>query len=122
MLIPADKTLAAALPAGVLRDPSPAYTEEPRGRYHGQAGLVAAPRDTQECAAIIRACAEARVPVVPRGGGTGLVGGQVMTDGPAPLNPVDGADDSDSRHLCRGRGDDRRIGRDDAGGAAGGGG
>ncbi|WP_408593215.1 FAD-binding oxidoreductase [Paracoccus marcusii] len=85
MLIPADKTLAAALPAGVLRDPSPAYTEEPRGRYHGQAGLVAAPRDTQECAAIIRACAAARVPVVPRGGGTGLVGGQVMTDGPAPL-------------------------------------
>lgn len=85
MLIPADKTLAAALPAGVLRDLSPAYTEEPRGRYHGQAGLVAAPRDTQECAAIIRACAAARVPVVPRGGGTGLVGGQVMTDGPAPL-------------------------------------
>ncbi|CAM3215464.1 FAD-binding oxidoreductase [Paracoccus nototheniae] len=85
MLSPADRALAALLPAGVLRDPGPAYTEEPRGRWQGQAGLVAAPRDTYECAAIIRACAAARVAVVPRGGGTGLVGGQVMPDGPAPL-------------------------------------
>ncbi|MFN3525351.1 MAG: FAD-binding oxidoreductase [Paracoccus sp. (in: a-proteobacteria)] len=85
MLKPADDRLAARLPAGVLREVSPAYTQEPRGRYHGQAGLVAAPRDAQECAAIIRACRDARVPVVPRGGGTGLVGGQIMPDGPAPL-------------------------------------
>lgn len=84
-LIPADAALAARLPQGVLRDPAPAYLEEPRGRWLGQAGLIAAPRDTGECAAIIRACAEARVPVVPRGGGTGLVGGQVMPQGPAPL-------------------------------------
>ncbi|WP_410218120.1 FAD-binding oxidoreductase [Paracoccus sp. (in: a-proteobacteria)] len=81
----ADAALAAHLPQGVLRDPSPSYLEEPRGRVLGQAGLIAAPRDTEECAAIIRACAEARVAVVPRGGGTGLVGGQVMADGPAPL-------------------------------------
>ncbi|TGN67825.1 FAD-binding oxidoreductase [Paracoccus liaowanqingii] len=85
MLTPADASLAARLPQGVLRDPGPAYTEEPRGRLKGQAGLVAAPRDVQECAAIIRACATARVAVVPRGGGTGLVGGQIMSDGPAPL-------------------------------------
>lgn len=85
LLNPADDRLAARLPAGVLREVSPAYTQEPRGRYHGQAGLVAAPRDAQECAAVIRACAEARVPVVPRGGGTGLVGGQIKPDGPAPL-------------------------------------
>lgn len=84
-LNPADKRLAARLPQGVLRDSAPAYLEEPRGRWQGQAGLIAAPRDVEECAAIIRACAEARVPVVPRGGGTGLVGGQVMPDGPAPL-------------------------------------
>ncbi|MFN3276131.1 MAG: FAD-binding oxidoreductase [Paracoccus sp. (in: a-proteobacteria)] len=85
LLNPADDRLAARLPAGVLREVSPAYTQEPRGRYHGQAGLVAAPRDAQECAAVIRACAEARVPVVPRGGGTGLVGGQIKPDGAAPL-------------------------------------
>jgi FAD/FMN-containing dehydrogenase len=85
MLNAADQAFAAMLPQGVLRDPSPRYTEEPRGRFHGQAGLVAAPRNAEEAAAIIRACAKACVPVVPRGGGTGLVGGQVMSDGPAPL-------------------------------------
>ena len=77
--------LEAALPAGVLRPVTPAYLEEPRGRYHGQAGAVAAPRTVDEVAAVVRLCAEARVGIVPRGGGTGLVGGQVMAAGPAPL-------------------------------------
>ncbi|UXU76193.1 MULTISPECIES: FAD-binding oxidoreductase [unclassified Paracoccus (in: a-proteobacteria)] len=85
MLNPADESLAARLPAGVLRPVTPAYVEEPRGRYHGQAGLVAAPRSTAEVAQIVRACAAARVGIIARGGGTGLVGGQVMTHGPAPL-------------------------------------
>lgn len=85
MLNPADDALAARLPDGVLRPVAPAYLEEPRGRYLGRAGLVAAPRTTEEVAAVVRACAEARVGIVPRGGGTGLVSGQVMPDGPAPL-------------------------------------
>lgn len=84
-LNPADDRLAAQLPQGVLREVSERYLDEPRDRLRGQAGLVAAPRDTEEVAAIIRACARASVPVVPRGGGTGHVGGQVMPDGPAPL-------------------------------------
>jgi FAD/FMN-containing dehydrogenase len=33
----------------------------------------------------VRACAAARVGIVPRSGGTGLVGGQVLPDGPLPL-------------------------------------
>ncbi|RDW14154.1 FAD-binding oxidoreductase [Paracoccus thiocyanatus] len=85
MLNAADDALAARLPQGVLRDVTPAYLEEPRGRYLGRAGLVAAPRSTDEVAAVVRACAAARVGIVPRGGGTGLVAGQVMPDGPAPL-------------------------------------
>ncbi len=85
MLNPADETLAARLPDGVLRPVAPAYLEEPRGRYFGRAGLVAAPRNTDEVAAVVRACAAARVGIVPRGGGTGLVSGQVMPEGPAPL-------------------------------------
>jgi len=84
-LNPADENLAARLPAGVLRPVTPAYLEEPRGRYAGQAGLIAAPRSTEEVAAVVRACAAARVGIVTRGGGTGLVGGQVMPEGPAPL-------------------------------------
>ncbi|MDO5705065.1 MAG: FAD-binding oxidoreductase [Paracoccus sp. (in: a-proteobacteria)] len=84
-LNPADERLARVLPQGVLREVSAAYLDEPRGRYVGRAGLVAAPRDLDEVAAVVRACAAARVAVVPRGGGTGLVAGAVMPDGPAPL-------------------------------------
>ncbi|WP_112873929.1 FAD-binding oxidoreductase [Paracoccus endophyticus] len=85
MLNPADDRLAAALPAGVLRPVEDRYLDEPRGRHRGQGGLVAAPRSVDEVAAIVRACAAARVAIVPRGGGTGLVAGSVMPDGPAPL-------------------------------------
>ncbi len=77
--------LAAALPDGRLHAPEPRYLEEPRGRWAGQAGAVAVPRSTAEVATILRACHHARVPVVPYGGGTGLVGGQLSTGGALPL-------------------------------------
>jgi FAD/FMN-containing dehydrogenase len=89
MLNPCDDAflarLAAALPQGTLAPPEPRHLEEPRGRWQGRAGGVARPRTTAEVAAILSLCHAARVGVVPWGGGTGLVGGQVMTDGPAPL-------------------------------------
>jgi FAD/FMN-containing dehydrogenase len=78
-------SLAALLPVGALRATDARYLDEPRGRWAGQGGAVALPRTTGEVATIIRACAAARVGVVPWGGGTGLVGGQLMPDGPAPL-------------------------------------
>lgn len=84
-LNPADDSLASALPSGVLRPISDTYLEEPRRRWRGIAGLVAAPRTVEEVAAIVRLCAARRVGIVTRGGGTGLVGGQVMAEGPAPL-------------------------------------
>jgi FAD/FMN-containing dehydrogenase len=61
------------------------YLVEPRGRLHGRAALVARPGSVDEVAEIVRRCAAARVAVVPYGGGTGLVGGQVMTEGPIPV-------------------------------------
>lgn len=70
--------LARALPAGCLVEPGPAWLTEPRGRWQGRAGVVARPRSTEEVATILRLCHAARVAVVPYGGGTGLVGGQVM--------------------------------------------
>lgn len=42
---------------------------------------VVAPGSTAEVSAILRACDEARVPVVPRGGGTGYTGGAVPVRG-----------------------------------------
>ena len=48
-LNPADTAFAARLgadlPPDVLRSPDARYLEEPRGRYAGQAGLLALPRD-----------------------------------------------------------------------------
>ncbi len=89
MLTPADERFAAVLaerlPEDRLRRPEPRHLEEPRGRWQGAGGLLALPRSTAEVATIISACAEARVGVVPLGGGTGLVGGQVLPEGPAPV-------------------------------------
>ncbi|MDX2484931.1 MAG: FAD-binding oxidoreductase [Pseudodonghicola sp.] len=88
-LNPADESFAArlrqTLPEAVFRPTEPRYLEEPRGRWAGQCGVLALPRDATEVSALVTAAAAARVPVVPYGGGTGLVGGQVMPDGPAPL-------------------------------------
>jgi FAD/FMN-containing dehydrogenase len=88
-LNPADSAfearLRAAFPDDMLREVAPRYLEEPRGSWAGTAGLLALPRDTEEVARIVALAAEARVPVLPYGGGTGLVGGQIVPEGPAPL-------------------------------------
>lgn len=89
MLNPADADFLAALrtvvPPETVRDAEPRYLEEPRGVMHGHAAAVATPENTEHVAAIVRLCNAHRVGIVPYGGGTGLVGGQVMPDGPAPL-------------------------------------
>ena len=46
-----------------------------RRRRHGRAAAVARPNSTDEVARVVRACAEARAPIVPQGGNTCLVGG-----------------------------------------------
>jgi len=46
-----------------------------RKRYTGRPLAVVKPASTEEVAAIVRACAETRTPIVPQGGNTGLVGG-----------------------------------------------
>jgi FAD/FMN-containing dehydrogenase len=89
MLNPADPAflshLETLLPPGTLRPVAPRYVEEPRGRWRGVAGAVACPASVEEVAVTVRACGAARVGIVPWGGGTGLVGGQVTTEGPLPL-------------------------------------
>ncbi len=77
--------LAAIVPPQAIRDVSPAYLEEPRGRWQGQAIAIVAPSSAAEVAAVLRLCAQTGTPVIPYGGGTGLVGGQLAEDGTAPL-------------------------------------
>ncbi|MDK3073288.1 FAD-binding oxidoreductase [Sedimentitalea sp. JM2-8] len=88
-LNPADDAFAAqlreTLPDDVLRPAEGRYLEEPRGLYHGRSGLLALPRSVEEVSRLVAAAQAARVGVVPFGGGTGLVGGQTLPEGPAPL-------------------------------------
>ena len=78
------QALEAAAP-GAVADAAPAYLEEPRGRVAGQAGSLVRPRTTGDVAAIVRLAAQERVPIVPYGGGTGLVCGQVQSDNPGAI-------------------------------------
>ncbi|MGR3661914.1 MAG: FAD-binding oxidoreductase [Paracoccaceae bacterium] len=77
--------LRSQLPEATFREVSPRYLEEQRGLFQGQAGAVFAPATVDDVATIIRAASAASVGVVPYGGGTGLVGGQVMQEGPLPI-------------------------------------
>jgi FAD/FMN-containing dehydrogenase len=63
----------------VLTDPAlfAHAVEEPRSLYHGKALALVRPSSTSEVAAILKHCHSARLAVVPQGGNTGLVGGQI---------------------------------------------
>ena len=73
-------------PTAVVTDPAALapFLDEQRGRFRSRAGAVIRPSSTGEVAAAVRLAAEARVPIVPQGGNTGLVGGAVAeVDRPA---------------------------------------
>jgi D-lactate dehydrogenase (cytochrome) len=53
------------------------YLSEQRGLWHGSTPLVLRPSSVEQVASIVRICAEARLPIVPQGGNTGLCGGGV---------------------------------------------
>ena len=80
---PSDETLDALVRiVGVdhaVRDPGAMtpYLVEWRDRYFGNAALVLKPGSTAEVAAIMKRANETRTAIVPQGGNTGLVGGQI---------------------------------------------
>src|SRR4051794_10120779 len=81
--------LRAALgPAHVLTDPDlrAPYETDWTGRFSGTALAVARPANTEQVAAVVRACAEHGVALVPQGGNTGLVGGGVPRGGEVLLS------------------------------------
>jgi len=66
-------------PAHALRsgaDVAP-YEREPRGLFPGRTPLVLKPGSVEEVSRILKLATETGTPVVPQGGNTGLVGGQV---------------------------------------------
>jgi FAD/FMN-containing dehydrogenase len=91
MSIPAD-TIArlkdAAGAKGFSEDPQEIapHLVEWRGKYRGRSPLLLKPADTETVSAILAICNETYTPVVPQGGNTGLVGGQIPTDGEVLLS------------------------------------
>jgi FAD/FMN-containing dehydrogenase len=57
------------------------YLTDWRGRFHGNAQAVVRPGSTHEVADVVRACADARVPIVAQGGNTGQCGGATPQPG-----------------------------------------
>lgn len=64
---------------GLVRDEAglARYNTPPWGEHRGGARLVVRPATTVQVAACVRLCAERRIGIVPQGGGTGFVGGQL---------------------------------------------
>ena len=90
-------------PAGLIRadgDMEP-YLVEDRGLYLASAIAIARPSSVEEVVFVVKACAEAGIPITPQGGNTGLVGGQTSFGGILlslqrlasirSVDPVDGA-------------------------------
>jgi FAD/FMN-containing dehydrogenase len=57
-----------------------AYAEDWRRLYQGRTSAVIRPASTAELAAVVAACAEAGVALVPQGGNTSMVGGAVPAE------------------------------------------
>ena len=75
-------------PALYLDDPADTarYARDWIGKYVGTAPLVVRPRSTEEVVAVLTACSELDVPVVPQAGNTGMVGGGVPRAGEVVLS------------------------------------
>jgi FAD/FMN-containing dehydrogenase len=80
---PSEETLDALVrivgESHAIRDPGAMtpHLIEWRDRYVGKAALVLQPGSTEEVAAILKRANETRTAIVPQGGNTGLVGGQI---------------------------------------------
>jgi FAD/FMN-containing dehydrogenase len=74
-----DRLKAAVGPSGFTDDPTDMapHLREWRNRYPGNTPLVLRPGSVQEVSTVVRICHDADVGVVPQGGNTGLVGGQI---------------------------------------------
>ena len=55
------------------------YQSEPRGLFTCSEGMLLVPTTTLEVSEIVTHCNSLGIPVIPFGGGTGLVGGQIYT-------------------------------------------
>ncbi|HTT97296.1 MAG TPA: FAD-binding oxidoreductase [Rhizomicrobium sp.] len=62
------------------------HVEEWRGSYKGNTPLLLKPATTEEVSRALAICNETNTPIVPQGGNTGLVGGQIPFNGEVLLS------------------------------------
>src|SRR5262249_18516196 len=63
------------------RDAQAPYLTEPRDMFRGRSPVVLRPGSVAEVAAILKLASESSTAIVPQGGNTGLVGGQIPQHG-----------------------------------------
>jgi FAD/FMN-containing dehydrogenase len=75
-------------PKGFAEDPQEIapHLVEWRSKYQGHTPLLLKPHSTAEVSRILAICNETRTPIVPQGGNTGLVGGQIPFAGEVLLS------------------------------------
>jgi D-lactate dehydrogenase (cytochrome) len=81
------------------------YLIEGRGLYHGRTSMLLRPGSVAEVAAILKLANETKTPLVPQGGNTGLVGGQIPFDGElllslTRLDKIREVDPSSNAMIC----------------------
>jgi FAD/FMN-containing dehydrogenase len=80
-----------------------------RGRYTGRALALASPASTAEVSALVKLCAEHRIPIVPQGGNSGMSGGATPDDSGAAvllslrrMNVIRSIDPQAGEAVCEG--------------------
>ena len=77
-----EKDLRNVLPETAFPTVSAKYLTEPRNKFYGNSGFLVAPETTEQVAYVVAKANADRIGVVPFGGGTGLVGGQIFISDP----------------------------------------
>ncbi|KAG8933028.1 hypothetical protein FRC02_000215 [Tulasnella sp. 418] len=76
-ILPSTSILSTLGPFNHAVEELAAYNSDWMGKYHGKSKCVLKPKTVEEVSKILKWCWERRIPVVPQGGNTGLVGGSV---------------------------------------------
>ena len=73
------------LSPGVVSTVPDQYLLEPRSRWRGISPILMSPANVKEVSTILSSANSENIPIIPYGGGTGLVGGQIQDRGPAGI-------------------------------------
>jgi FAD/FMN-containing dehydrogenase len=80
VLVEGLKTIIGAQYVLTSAEDTAPFNHEWRGLYEGKSFAVVRPETAEQVSEIVKLCAATNTPIVPQGGNTGLVGGQVSID------------------------------------------